>query len=155
MPQLSAHFSEAEFTRSATAARMGIDNTLPADLLPAARATAEMMERIRRYLSSRAGREIAINLTSGYRCPKLNAAVGSGPGSDHPKAMATDFEAPGFGTPTEVARALAPMVTMLDIGQLINEYPDRDGWVHVSTRLPDKSVNRIITITARGTSVGV
>ena len=29
------------------------------------------------------------------------------------------------------------------------------GWVHTSTRVPDKAINRIISITGRGTSVGI
>jgi hypothetical protein len=47
---LSQHFSLAEFTASQTAAREGIDNDLPADLLANARRTAEMLERIRAAL---------------------------------------------------------------------------------------------------------
>lgn len=155
MMQLSDHFSMAEFCRSETAVRRNIQNNLPADLLHAAKASAEMMEAIRAHLCKLAGRDIPINPSSGYRCITLNRAIGSSDGSDHVLAAAWDWEAPAFGTPTVICKALAPMVDVLGIGQLINEYPDRNGWVHTSTRMPAKLVNRVITITGRGTSVGI
>jgi hypothetical protein len=82
--------------------------------------------------------------------------VGGVATSDHVKAMAADIRAPAFGTPYEIACELAPRVSVLGIGQLINEFADSpNAWVHVSTRLPDKAINRIITIGRHGTEVGV
>lgn len=149
---LTEHFTEAEFTASETAARRGIDNRLPGGLRPTAVLTCEMMERIRAELSSNAGREISIVVTSGYRAPALNDAIGSSSGSDHPRALAVDFKAPAFGTPYQVAMALLSKVDELGIGQLIHEF---GAWVHVSTRRPANPVNRIITISKRGTEVGI
>lgn len=149
---LSQHVTLEEFTASDTAARLGIDNTLPAVLMPVATDTAKMIERIRAFLCDQAGRDIPIIITSGFRCPDLNTAIGSALGSDHPRGMAVDFKAPAFGTPLQVAQALAGQVSILDIGQLIHEYGT---WVHVSTRRPDKALNRIITIDRAGTHVGI
>jgi zinc D-Ala-D-Ala carboxypeptidase len=149
---LSPHFTMAEFTASGTARRRAIDNALPATLMLAAQGTAEMLERIRAHLTHLAGKPVPIQITSGYRCLELNTAIGSSPGSDHVKAMAADFVAPAFGTPYQVASALAPHVGVLGIGQLIHEYGD---WIHVSTRKPDKPVNRIITISSAGTVAGI
>lgn len=148
------HFNLAEFVRSDVAARKGIDNTLPEDLEPSAQNTLEMMERIRAKLSALAGRDVPISISSGYRSPAVNLAVGSSSTSDHPKACAVDWTAPSFGTPTEICRALAPLVSELGIGQLINEFPGA-GWVHTSTRLPERSINRIITINHAGTRPGI
>lgn len=150
--QITPHFSLEEFTASDTAARRGIDNSLPGGLEPTAIATCEMMERIRAELSRQAGRDIPISVTSGYRSPALNRAIGSTDTSDHPRAMAVDFKAPAFGTPFDVATALAPRVSELGIGQLIHEF---GSWVHVSTRRAAKDVNRIITISNRGTEAGI
>ena len=155
MRYLSQHFSVEEFTASETATRMGIDNDLPVELLDAARETARLHERIRDYLKHLVGREIPILTTSGYRCLALNRAVGSGDSSDHLIAAAMDWRAPSFGTPTEICKALASQVSVLGIGQLINEFPDRNGWVHTSTKATAKVVNRVITITQRGTFAGV
>ncbi|MDB5731042.1 MAG: peptidase [Variovorax sp.] len=140
---LSPHFSLDEFT--ATAHR-GIDNSLPDSLLPQAKLTADLMEKIRAHLG------VPIIVTSGYRCIALNRAIGSADTSDHPKAMAVDFKAPSFGTPFAVATELAEHADALGIGQLIHEF---GRWVHVSTRMPIQTRNRVITISAAGTVGGI
>lgn len=152
---MSKHFSIEEFTASDMALRRRIDNSMPESLKDNANQTLDMLERIRAYLSSLAGKDTPVYISSGYRSPKLNEAVGGVPSSDHVKAMAADIRAPSFGAPLKVAQALSLVVNDLEIGQLINEYPGPGGWVHVSTRRPDKQVNRIITITAQGATVGI
>lgn len=152
---MTTHFSLAEFTASTRATALGIDNTLPASMMPAAMATLEMLERIRAHLSLLAGRDVPMILSSGYRCPALNAAIGSASTSDHLKAMAADWSAPSFGTPFEVCTWLAPLVANIGIGQLINERVRGGAWVHTSTRMPSLSVNRIITISSAGTVPGI
>lgn len=149
------HFTIDEFVASDTAARLKIDNTMPDELAPNAWATLAMLEGVRAHLSAKAGRDVPVYVVSGYRCPELNKAVGGVPSSDHVKAMAADIRAPSFGTPLQIAQELSKHVDALGIGQLINEFPGPGGWVHVSTRKPDKLVNRIITITAQGAIVGV
>ena len=152
MTHLTTHFSLAEFTASDTAARRGIDNTLPAGLIDAARQTCEMLESIREHLSTVAGKPIPVLITSGYRAPAVNLAVGGKPTSDHTRAQAADIKAPAFGTPREVAQALLPHIDGLGIGQLIHEF---GAWVHVSTRRPDRAVNRVLTINTAGTVPGI
>lgn len=147
--RLSQHFTLAEFTRSATAQRLGIDNTPPPELLPRLVRTAEMLERVRSTVGC------PVFITSGYRCPELNTAVGSRTSSDHTQGHAADIVAPGFGTPAEVARLLAPLVSVLGIGQLILEQVGGKSWVHVSTYEPERAINRIITVTDAGTLPGI
>lgn len=147
--KLSQHFTLAELTRSATAQRLGLDNTPPPELLPRLVRTAEMLERIRATVG------VPVIVTSGYRCPELNKAVGSRSTSDHTQGHAADIVAPGFGTPAEVARLLAPLVSVLGIGQLILEQVGGKSWVHVSTYEPERAINRIITVTDAGTLPGI
>lgn len=151
------NFTLAEFSASATAQARGINNAVPEELEPHAWATLQMMQAIRDHLSAAAGRDVPIAITSGYRSPALNAAVKGSPTSDHVKAMAVDFKAPRFGTTTQVVRELSRHVDALGIGQLILEHPQRGSgsWVHVSSRKPAKQLNRVITITDKGTFVGV
>lgn len=143
---LSPHFTLQEFTASDTAARRGFDNSLPTELIGSARVTAEMMEKIRAHLGG-----VPIHITSGYRCPDLNRAVGSSGTSDHLKAAACDFRAPAFGTPLDICRSLVPMMSVLGIGQIIYEFT----WVHVSTRTPDKIINRVLTVNGKGYVPGI
>lgn len=147
--QLTEHFSLAELTRSNRAIELGIDNTPPPELVPRFVLLAEMLERIRSTLNA------PVIVTSGYRCERLNMAVGGSSTSDHPRGHAADIVSPRYGTATEVARALAPLVSVLGIGQLILEGVKGKQWVHVSTRTPEKVVNRVITITDAGVQAGI
>lgn len=146
MERLSPHFTLDEFI--ATQHR-NINNALPTALMAQARETCAMMERIREHLGG-----VPISITSGFRCIELNRAIGSDDSSDHVRAMAVDFKAPGFGTPFEVATELAAHADALGLGQLIHEY---GFWVHVSTRMPAKPINRIITYKrgVKGALVGI
>lgn len=147
--RLTAHFTLAELTASTKAQQLRLDNTPPAELLPRLILVAEMLERIRTTLQA------PITVTSGYRCPELNRAIGGVSSSDHTQGHAADIVAPGYGTPYQIAKTLAPQVSVLGIGQLILEGIGGKQWVHVSTRVPEKTVNRVITITGKGTQVGI
>lgn len=147
--QLTPHFSLAELTASTTARRLGIDNTPPPELMPRLVLTAEMLERIRNTLG------VPITVTSGYRGRQVNQAVGGVTSSDHTQGHAADIVAPGYGTPYQIAKALVPLVSVLGIGQLILEGVKGKQWVHVSTRVPEKPANRVITITDQGAQLGV
>jgi hypothetical protein len=147
--QLTKHFTLAELTASTTAQRLGLNNTAPPEIVPRLTLTAEMLERIRATLG------VPVIVTSGYRAPAVNRAVGGVTSSDHTQGHAADIVAPGYGTATQIARTLAPLVSVLSIGQLILEGVKGKQWVHVSTRVPDKPANRVITITDRGAQLGI
>lgn len=146
---LTPHFTLTELTRSAKAQQLGIDNTPPRELVPRLVMVAEMLERIRSTLGC------PVIVTSGYRSERLNMAVGGATTSDHPQGHAADIVAPGFGTATQVAKALAPLVSVLGIGQLILEGVKGKQWVHVSTHVPERAANRVITITDSGVRSGI
>lgn len=152
---MTPHFTLEEFTASRTARNSGLDNSLPDNLQAAAQNTLAMMERIRAFLSTQAGHDVPILIQSGYRSPELNAAVGGTLNSDHISASAVDWRAPSFGTPYQIAMALASDLDNLGIGQLINEFPDGQGWVHTSTNSPLSAINKIITVAHSGTVPGI
>lgn len=116
MAQLSEHFSLEELTRTDT----GLPNHPDDADLDRLRSTAHKLEVVRAFL----GHPIQVN--SGYRSPEVNQAVRGVSTSAHCLGYAVDFISPGFGTPTEVAFALANSGIKFD--QLIREY----GWVHIS-----------------------
>ncbi len=147
--RLTPHFTLAELVHSSTASRLRLDNTPPADVLRALQTTAEMLERIRSTLG------VPIIITSGYRSPAVNRAVGGVTSSDHLTGQAADIVAPRYGTPHLVATTLAPLVSTLGIEQLILEGVKGKQWVHVSTRRPSKPINRVITITDAGVRAGI
>lgn len=147
--KLTEHFTLDELTRSTAAQRLGVANTPPQELLPRLVRTAELLERIRSTVG------VPVVVTSGYRCDVVNRAVGGRTSSDHTQGHAADILAPGFGSPTELARLLAPLVSVLGIGQLILEGVKGKQWVHVSTHTPEKAINRVLTITDAGTVPGI
>lgn len=147
--KLSAHFTLAEMTASSTARRLGLSNQPPDELMPRLVRTAEMLERIRSTLG------VPVIVTSGYRGDQVNRAVGGVTSSDHTQGHAADIHAPDYGTPLAVAQALAPLVSVLGIGQLIYETVGRSSWVHVSTRTPDKAANRVLTYDGRSYVAGI
>ena len=127
---LSTHFTLAEFTNSQTAARLGIDNTPPLDVIEALKYTAQGLEGIRILLGS------PVIISSGYRCLTLNQAIGSKDTSQHVKGEAADIIAPAYGAPRTVMDRIVDVG--LDYDQCILEHANKgNGWVHISfTRRP-------------------
>lgn len=119
MTMLSDHFSLEEFTFSEYAQRHGIDNTPGQHELMNLHDLAQEMERVRAVLG------YPIHVTSAYRSPKVNSAVGGSAKSEHMAGLACDFTCPGFGSNFEVANAIKASGIVFD--QLILEY----GWVHI------------------------
>lgn len=142
MMLLSQHFSLHEATHSDTAARLGIDNSAPPDIIPALIATADHMEVVRGIL------QVPIRVSSWYRCPKLNSKLGSNPTSQHIKGEAVDFTAESFGSPLDVIRKLKSRVVDVNYDQLIFEH----SWVHVSwSNLPGAvQRNQVLSLLANG-----
>jgi zinc D-Ala-D-Ala carboxypeptidase len=121
--KLSEHFTKEEFEFSSTAIRLGINNKLPDELLPAATALHEViLEPLRDKIGA------PIHEDSGYRCIEVNRAVGSKDDSQHVLAEAADIKVKGL-KPSEVADFIDAMGLPYD--QLIEEYGD-EGWCHVS-----------------------
>ena len=84
--KLTKHFTLEEFTRSSTAKARGIDNTVPKQLIPALR---NLCERVLEPLREQVREPVIIS--SGYRCPALNKAVGGSDTSQHMKGEACDI----------------------------------------------------------------
>lgn len=84
----SRHFSAADVTASNTAADLGIDNSLPGELvLNATYFAQEILDPLTDWLGRRP------TLNSWYRSPALNDAVpGSSDTSDHLDALAADLQ---------------------------------------------------------------
>ena len=115
--QLSKHFKLSEFTKSQTAARLGIDNTPPEEVIPK---LTFLCTQILEPLREKVGGD------------ELCEAIGSKSTSQHAKGEAVDIECIGVST-----LSLAEMIiNHFDFDQCILEcYTPGDmnsGWVHVS-----------------------
>lgn len=164
--RLTEHFFLSEFTRSETAARLGIDNMPEADVLEHLRLNAQYMEQVRAHL------KVPILVSSGYRGEALEKVLCErdygawcrrhslmpSPTAwrtyfdrkAHPKGLATDWTAPAFGTPAQVCRAIA--ASDLPFDQLIYEHT----WVHTSWPMPGKAPRReLLTLISSGYARGI
>ena len=121
MANLSPHFTLEEMTASQEAARRGIDNTPSEQIIANLRVMCDKLEAVREFL----GRPMIVS--SGYRCPELNTAIGGAPNSAHMTGFAVDFICPAFGSPVAVCRAIENSGLQYD--QLIHEYAR---WTHLS-----------------------
>lgn len=122
--KLSEHFTLEEMLHSDTARQKGIDNALPNDavLMSLKALCRNVLEPLRKVYGK------PITVTSGYRCPVLNKAVGGVANSQHTKGEAADLS---VGSTAE-NRKLFDLIRQLKLpyDQLIDEYGMR--WVHVS-----------------------
>lgn len=110
---MTPNFTLAEFIASDTAARLGLSNAPSASHKANLMATALCMEQVRAYTGHK-----PIRITSGYRSPAVNAAVGGVATSAHAQGWAVDCKHASMSL-YEFAKALAGSSLVFD--QLIYE----------------------------------
>jgi hypothetical protein len=120
--KLSEHFSLGEFIASGTARRLGDPNQPTPTHMANLMVTARGMEAVRSLCGGR-----PITITSGYRNPAVNRAVGGVTNSDHALGFAADFTVAGL-TPIAAGRLIRDSRLVFD--QLILE--SGRGVLHIS-----------------------
>lgn len=124
------YFTINELTRSATAKRLGIDNTPNKNI----RLNLEALgTNILDPLRDAWGAPIIV--TSGYRCQRLNKAVGGASNSQHLYGQAADIRTVSDRREDNM-KLLRKIIEMeLPFDKLIAEYVDSSGrpdWIHIS-----------------------
>ena len=117
------YFKLSEFINSATAKRLSIDNMPTFEVVDNLNRLADYLDGIRENLG------VPILVSSGYRCPLLNKAVGGVSNSQHLKGLAADLLCADMSKLEAVLRETG------GFDQLIKEH--RKGfpnsfWYHVS-----------------------
>lgn len=130
------YFSIEELTASTEARSMGIDNTPTPDAMTN---LGELVEAVLDPLREKYG--YPIHVSSGYRCPRLNKAVGGKATSQHVKGEAADIY---VTRPKEMAELFALIYYTLPFDQLIWEKgsDEAPAWIHVSYRRGGDMANR-------------
>lgn len=118
------YFTIQELCASTTAKQKGIDNT------PSAAVKTNLQKLITNLLNPiREAYGKPIVISSGYRCPALNAAVGGVANSQHVTGQAADLQATSSGSLADIFRAA---VKVGGYDQLIIEHAKNTVWVHIS-----------------------
>lgn len=116
------YFRLSEFINSATAKRLGIDNTPTFEIVDNLNRLADYLDNIR----VKFGKPILVS--SGYRCPLLNQAVGGAVNSQHLKGLAADLVC------ADMEKLLSIIRETKGFDQLITEHNkgSKTYWIHVS-----------------------
>lgn len=134
------YFTIKELTRSDTAIKKGIDNTAPKE---AQENLTSLVDNVLDPLREAWGKPITV--TSGYRCPELNRAVGGSMTSDHLKGRAADITAGSRAQNKELFMLVQKLGLSFD--QLIHEkgsVKEGPDWVHVSYRAEKQNRKQIL-----------
>lgn len=129
------YFTIKELCKSSTATYRGIDNTPNSEIVSN---LEQLVDKILDPLREKYGKLIRVN--SGYRCDKLNKAVGGSNTSQHKYGLAADITA---GSRLE-NKKLFTLIQQLNLpfDQLIDE--KNYSWIHVSiSKNPRKQVLRL------------
>jgi hypothetical protein len=139
---LSEHFDLAEFLVSETAARRGIANEPSPEVIANLRRLCQsVLEPLRAHL------ERPVIITSGYRSPALNRAVGGSPTSHHMQGRAADIIVPGM-TPLAVCQAAHQL--KLPCVQIIHEF---GRWAHLSVAISNERTQLLTAKPNQGKTV--
>ena len=135
--RLSKNFVLSEITRSNTARRLGISNE------PSKEHLANMQVLITELIQPMRDALGPIRISSGYRSPQLNRAIGGSKKSQHCKGQALDlqFWKEGQMCNEEIYKWVLKSGVKFD--QMINEFDF--AWIHISLK---ESKNRSMVLEA-------
>lgn len=138
--RLSPHFTLREMIKTS---HRRFDNNPPGDMIEKLRELClEFMEPVRKQFGP-------IWITSGYRSPALNNAIGGSPSSAHKFGCAADFVSMKGATTLEIVDWIVDE-SGLPFDQVIDEYSSTSNWVHLGMLRPvGKQVPRHQALTMR------
>jgi len=143
--KISDNISLKEAVRSNTAERMGINNMPDNETLITMQITAQhVFEPVRNHFNE------PIYISSFYRCPELNTAIGGSAKSQHCLGEAIDID--DVYSKATNADFFNYIKDHLEFDQLIWEFGDdtNPAWVHVSYRLGNNRMRILKAVKENG-----
>lgn len=130
------YFTIAELCRSNTADRLGINNRCRQEHVTALTALVDnVLDPLREWYGK------PITVSSGYRCPELNAAVKGSKTSQHMAGEAADIDT---GDRQQNKLLFEYIKKNMPFDQLIWEHGG--DWVHISYRADGKNRNQVLSL---------
>ena len=133
--RLSKNFTLSEITRSNTAARLNIKNA------PNKEHLKNMQVLIRDLIQPMRDALGPIRISSGYRSPALNRAIGGSSKSQHCKGQAVDIQFFKKGEMCNKEIYDWVIKEEIEFDQMINEFDF--AWIHISLR-PDNKNRKMV-----------
>ena len=144
--RLSKNFTLKELTRSNTALRLGIDNEPSKEgIYKLTLLATEVLQPLRDCLG-------ALRITSGFRSPELNKAIGGSTKSQHCKYEAVDLQYFKRGKMDNIKIYQALKELALPFDQVILEFgdateyvdPENPAWIHLSYTINDNRCQELV-----------
>lgn len=143
-----ANFTIAEMVQSSTAEKLNIDNNPPSIVKVHLTETITLLENIRQewgiYCEQHGLGTPAIRVSSGYRSPELNKAVGGVKTSAHVLGYAADI-VPVNGKQDEFEKFMSEVFSKKGYAydQIIIEWSKTSRWIHVGYKRADGKQRRM------------
>lgn len=143
-----SNYTIDELIKSGTATRLKLNNTPPEDIRENLKETINFLDLIRteweKYCRDNNLGSPAIRVTSGYRSPAVNKAVGGSNTSAHQFGYAADLQ-PVNGKQDKFEKFFVDVFSKLgyDFDQIIIEKSKTSRWVHVGYKRHDGSQRRM------------
>ena len=143
---LSKNFTLKELTRSNTALRLGIDNEPSKEgIYKLTLLATQILQPLRDCLG-------ALRITSGFRSPELNKAIGGSTKSQHCKYEAVDLQYFKRGKMDNIKIYQALKELALPFDQVILEFgdateyvdPENPAWIHLSYTINDNRCQELV-----------
>lgn len=134
--KISKYVSYEESIKSQTAERKGINNQPDTEQTENMKYVAKnVFDKVREYIGG------PLYVSSFFRCPALNKAIGGSSTSQHMKGEAIDIDHPKLNK-----KVFDYIRKNLEFDQLIWEFGDDDSpaWVHVSLRRDGKNKKEVL-----------
>lgn len=131
--KLSEHFTLEEFTRSQTAVAKGFDNTPTIDIVWNLCALVTLvLEPMRQELGQ------PVIISSGYRCPELNKAIGGVTNSFHLTGRACDIKV----TNNALGQQMFDIIKRNPyVDKILYEHSASSKWLHVQISTAPRNYN--------------
>jgi phosphoribosylaminoimidazole (AIR) synthetase len=139
--RLSKNFVLSEITHSNTAKRLGINNE------PNKEHLYNMQILIKELIQPMRDALGPIRISSGYRSPQLNRAIGGSSKSQHCKAQALDLQFWKQGKMCNQEIFNWVLETKVEFDQMINEFDY--SWIHISY-VQDNNRNQVLEAYKKG-----
>lgn len=126
---LSPHFSFNELTNTSHSEVLPQNREYAKAFMKQLKYTAGALEEVRELLG------VPMTITSGYRMPQLNKAVGGSATSKHTQGLCADFIPIGMSVKEAFAKITANKDKLLSVRKVIIEGVKGKNWIHLQAKV--------------------